>query len=336
MNKNVRLGLVLPLVGVTVAWVGLVVASFLDLKINYYTQSGYSDFVEVKASTYVVLISLAIASGLVLWGFKAADTEHVVSSEVPLVRATYRFAGLMIVIALVSDAIFALNTFVNSFDNRTFFQGAEITLGGRLLGVYLPILLAAGLVVFVLLQSTLKRKSSAIEGSEGKGMSPTQKALAIGYALPIIGTALAIIIGLIVYDIQQSSIQTWTWVLIQVIIGTSIVLGTRFASKARSAKPVVRAPRVVGAAGAVTLNYVLSLVFAGAVSIMSFTFGTGAVNGLTSGWCNDMTGVCDKSKPLAIGADWWINQMIPAFLLLVAVQVTVYLVITARNKQVTA
>ena len=333
MNKNVRLGLVLPLVGVTVAWVGMVVASFLDLKINFYTQSGYSDFVEVKASTYVVLVALAIASGLALWGFKAADAEHVVSGDVPLVRATYRFAGLMIVIALVFDAIFALSTFMASFDNRAYFQGAETTLVGRLLGVYLPILLDAGLVVFVLLQATLKRKSSAIEGSEGKGMSPTQKALAVGYALPIIGTALAIIIGLVVYDIQQSSIQNWTWVVIQLIIGTSIILGTRSAAKARSAKPVVRTPRVVGAAGAVTLNYVLSLVFAGAVSIMSFIFGTGAVNSLTNSWCDDM-GNCDKNKPLDLGADWWINQMIPAFLLLVAVQVTVYLVITSRNKEV--
>lgn len=335
MNKNVRLGLVLPLVGVTVAWVGMVVASFLDLRNNFYTSSGYPEFVEVKASTYVVLAALAIASGLVLWGFKAADAEHVTSGDVPLVRATYRFAGLMIVIALVFDAIFALSTFMSSFDNRAFYGGAQTTLGGRLLGVYLPILLDAGLVVFVLLQSTLKRKSSAIEGSEGKGMSPTQKALAIGYALPIIGTALAIIIGLVVYDIQQSSIQNWTWVVIQLIIGTSIILGTRSAAKARSAKPVVRAPRVVGAAGAVTLNYVLSLVFAGAVSIMSFAFGTSAVSSLTNGWVDDM-GNLDKNKPLAMDADWWMNQMIPAFLLLVAVQVTVYLVITSRNKEVKA
>jgi hypothetical protein len=334
MNKNVRLGLVLPLVGVTVGWVALVVASFLDLGNNYYTSNGWPNHGEVKASTYVVLAGLAIASGLVLWGFKAVDSEHLVSENVPLVRAAYRFAGLMIVIALVFDAIFALTTFIGSFENSTF-AGNQATLVGRLLGVYLPILLDAGLVVFVLLQATLYRKSSAVEAAEGKGMSETQKALAIGYALPIIGTALAIIIGLAVYDSQRSSLQGWTWVVIQLIIGTSIILGTRSAAKARSAKPVVRAPRVSGAAGAVTLNYVLSLVFAGVVSIMSFTFGNSAVASLTSVWCDDM-GNCDKSKPLQLTADWWINQMIPAFLLLVAVQVTVYIVITSRNKEVTS
>ena len=41
-------------------------------------------------------------------------------------------------------------------------------------------------------------------------------------------------------------------------------------------------------------------------------------------------------KPLAITPEWWINQMIPSFLLLVLVQVSVYLVITSRNKEVTS
>ena len=332
MNKNVRLGLVLPLVGVTVTWIAMVVASFLDLERNYYTSSGYPEGGEVKVSTYVVLAGLAIGSGLVLWGFKAADAEHLVSDKIPLVRAAYRFAGLMIVVALVFDAIFALMTFLDSLSSSLV---STSTVVGRLIGVYLPILLDAGLVVFVLLQATLYRKSSPVEGAEGKGLSATQKALAVGYALPIIGTALAIIIGLVVYDSQASNLQNWTWVVIQLIIGTSIVLGTRSAAKARSAKPVVRAPRVAGAAGAVTLNYVLSLVFAGVVSIMSFVFATGAVNSLANTFCDDM-GNCNKMKPLVITGEWWINQMVPSFLLLVLVEVAVYLVITSRNKEVVA
>lgn len=334
MKKNVRMGLVLPLVGVTVAWLALVFASYLDLGVNFYNGFGYANYVEVKASTYVVLAGLAIASGLALWGFKAIDSLHV-SSDEPLVRATYRFGGLMIVLALVFDAIFALTTFLSSFDMGM--AGGATTLVGRLLGVYLPILLDAGLVVFVLLQATLWRKSSAVEGSSTPGMSATQKALAIGYALPIIGTALAIIIGLVVYDIQKTSLQNWTWVVIQLIIGSSIVLGTRFAAKAKASKPVVRAPRVVGAAGAVTLNYVLSLVFAGAVSIMSFAFATAAVSSLGNTRCIPEDS-CERNvfERLPMTADWWLNQMIPSFLLLVSVQVAVYLVITMRNKEVSA
>jgi hypothetical protein len=198
----------------------------------------------------------------------------------------------------------------------------------------LPIILVAGLIVFVLLQATLFRKSSGIEASSTPGMSASQKALAIGYALPIIGTALAVIIGIAVFDAQRTSLQTWTWFVILLVVGTSIVFGTRFAARAKLAKPVVRAPRVVGAAGAVTLNYVLSVVFAGVVSIMSFTLGSGAVSSLANQYCDDM-GNCNKSTQLAITPDWWINQMIPAFLLLVLVEAATYLAITSRNKAVT-
>jgi hypothetical protein len=35
-------------------------------------------------------------------------------------------------------------------------------------------------------------------------------------------------------------------------------------------------------------------------------------------------------------ADWWMNKMVPSFLLLVSVQVAIYLVIVSRNKEVTA
>lgn len=334
MNKNVRLGLVLPLVGLTVAWVSMMVASFMDLGANYYTSTGYPDPAGVKVSTYVVLLGLAITSGLALWGFKLADAEHL-KSETPLVRATFRFTGLTIVLALAFDVIFAFTTFISSFNSNGVFNGAPPTLLERFLGVYLPIILVAGLIVFVLLQATLFRKSSTVKGTETKGMSETQKALAIGYALPIIGTAVAVIIGIAVFDAQRTSLQTWTWFVILLVVGTSIVFGTRFAAKAKLAKPVVRAPRVVGAAGAVTLNYVLSVVFAGVVSIMSFALGSGAVSGLANQYCDDM-GNCNKSTPLAITPDWWINQLIPAFLLLVLVEVATYLAITSRNKVVTS
>lgn len=325
MEKKIRINILLPLVGVMVAWLGMVLASVLDLPFDYGSTP------EVKASTYTVLAGLTLGSLLCLWAFKRADAAHA-SGETPLIRAEYRYAGLLIIIAMVFVAIFALATFMNSFN--TYSIAGEPTPMGRFLGTYLPILLAAGLEVFLLLQSTLYRKTSAVAESEGKGMSETQKALAIGYALPILGTALAIIIGLIVYDIQGQKLENWSWVIIQLIIGSSIVLGTRSAAKARSAKPVVRAPRVVGAAGAVTLNYVLSLVFAGAVSVMSFGFATDAVTQLKS---NDY---CDETRDSCVwdfapmNTDWWFSKMVPAFLLLVLVEVAVYLVITARNKEV--
>ncbi len=326
MNKNVRLGLVLPLVALTVAWLATIAAAFIDLP---YTTGKTAP--NVRLSTYVVLGGLAAASLLVLWGFKLIDAEHHKSEAVPVVRATYRFAGLMIVISLAFDVIFAFVTFIGSFNQSGVFGGLVPSILDRFLGVYLPIIIVAGLIVFVLLQALLFRKSSPGADSSSPGMSATQKALAIGYALPIIGTALAVIIGLAVYDAQRTNLQGWTWVLIMVLVGASIVLGTRFAAQARSAKPVVRAPRVVGAAGAVTLNYVLSVVFAGVVSIMSFTFGQAAVSALIS-YPQCVDGNCANPQLLSLSSDWWINQMIPAFLLLVLVEIATYLAITSRNK----
>ena len=318
MKANVRMGIVLPLVGVTIAWVAMLVASFLDLG-----SDGFSGTVHV--STYVVLGGLALASGFALLGFKLADKQHASDSSSALVSAVYRFTSLMVILALVFNTVFVFVTFLNSFN----YSSNTVDLGTRFLATYLPILLAAGLVVFVLLQATMYRKSSAIEGGAEKGISSTQKALAIGYSVPVFGTALAIIFGMVVFDIQRS-MEVWSWVIIQAMVGGSIILGTRFAAKARAAKPVVRAPRVAGAVGAVRLNYVLSIVFAGIVSVMSFSFGESAVTALQN--CGDKC-VFDASR---VTFDWWSNKMIPAFLLLVSVQVAVYLTITLRNKEETA
>ena len=328
MNKNVRLGLVLPLVGVTVAWLSMMIATFMDLGYNYIT---YFQRPEVRLSTYVVLAGFAVASGLVLWGFRLADGEHVSRGDVPLVRAVYRFGGLMIVLALAADTVFAFVTFLTSLDMSA--SRGSATLYGRTMGVYVPILLDTALVVLVLLAATIWRKSSPVE-SEGSGISATQKALALGYAVPVIGAALAIIIGLAVFDFQRQSIQNWAWVVIQAILGIAIIFGTRFAAKARMATPVVRAPKVAGAAGAVRLNYVLSLVFAGVVSFMSFGFGTGAISSLASPIC-DSAGNC-KPEVIEVTASWWSEQMVPSFLLLVIAQVATYVVIVSRNKEVAA
>lgn len=325
MNKNVRLGLLLPMAGVLVAWLSMMIATYLDLGINVYDSA--LPRVEIKPSTYTVLIGFAIGSALVLWGFKKADALHSAGSSA-LVQAVYRFAGLTVVLALAADVVFAMVTFLGSLDSGAV---ASVSLVGRVFGTYVPILADAGLIVFVLLQATLYRKSQNVEASVE--VSSAQKALALGYALPVLGTALAVIVGLVFYDIQRSSIQNWTWVVIQVIIGTSVVLGTRFAAKAKASTPVVRAPRVAGAVGAVRLNYVLSVVFAGVVAAMSFGFGTGAISSLRSyESCGE--GPC-VPKISGMTFDWWFNQMIPAFLLLVLVEVAVYLSITLRNKEET-
>jgi Na+-translocating ferredoxin:NAD+ oxidoreductase RnfA subunit len=322
--KNRRMGMTLPLIAVQITWWALLLASYLDLPI---AKTGNP---EIKLSTYVVLGALVIGSLMVLAGFKDADARHA-ASDAPLERAVYRFAGLMIVLSLAALTIFAFATFIGSFNTVAVVgSGNSTTLVGRLVGVYLPIIIAAGAIVFVLLESMMKRKSAPVESAE---MSETQKALAFGYSLPILGTAFAVILGLIFYDAQGQKLEIWSWVVIQAIVAASLVLGTRSAAKARTAKAVPKPAKVNGAAGAVILNYVISIVFSGVVGVMSFSYAQSAIDYLRGqDVCVDNACTNTRTITHSIDASWWFQKMLPAWVLLLLVEAAIYFVITARNK----
>ena len=145
---------------------------------------------------------------------------------------------------------FAIGNFMGAFGYSS--STAENALV-RILDVYLPILLATAMVVFVILKAFVFRQGEHQDGEKDKrGLTETQKSLGLGYAMPIIATAVAIIFGLIVYDVTKTTLQVWVWVLIQVIVVAGVIQGTRFASKAKQG--VVRPPRerrvlAAGAAG---------------------------------------------------------------------------------------
>ena len=169
-------------------------------------------------------------------------------------------------------------------------------------------------------------------------MSESEKALGLGYAVPIIFTAIAIIFGLVVYDVTRTDLEVWVWVIIQVIIVSGILLGTRFSTKARSAKAAAPRPRPTLAAGAANLNFVLSIVFGVVVSIMSFSFGAMAIETLRVYPPYEEPAPGEEFSaiwtwtvaPISVG--WFIEQMLPAIVLLVLAAAGTYLSITERNK----
>jgi hypothetical protein len=178
-----------------------------------------------------------------------------------------------------------------------------------------------------------------IKDDSKKGLSDAQKALGLGYAVPILATAVAIIFGLVVYDVTRTELQVWIWVIIQLIVATGIVAGTRFAAKAKSAKPAAPKPRTALAAGAASLNFVLSIVFAGVVSIMSFVYLGTAISKLQQ-W-NE--GQWDKNGKVLVEPTtylepvtfkWAIEDLAPAKVLLVLAVVGIFVTITQRNKEV--
>jgi len=190
-----------------------------------------------------------------------------------------------------------------------------------------------------LLRAFVYRKQN-VKQAKKQVMSESEKTLGLGYAIPILFTAVAIIFGLVVYDITRTDLQVWVWVVIQVIIALGILLGTRFSSKAKSAKAAPPRVRQTLAAGAANLNFVLSIVFGATVSIMSFTFGAAAIESLRI-WPEYIEPAEGEEFVFDPGWDiapfewtWFFESMVPALVLLLIAAVGIYLFITERNQVV--
>jgi hypothetical protein len=239
-----------------------------------------------------------------------------------------------VVISLVGGSIYAIGNFLNAFNS---FGQENVNLLVRLFDVYVPIVLATILVIYILLRAFVYRKQT-VKQAKKQGMSESEKALGLGYAIPILLTAVAIIFGLVVYDITRTDLQVWVWVVIQVIIALGILLGTRFSSKAKAAKAAPPRVRQTLAAGATNLNFVLSIVFGATVSIMSFTFGASAIESLRiwPEYIEPAEGeefVFDPGWEMApFEWSWFFESMVPALILLLIAAVGIYLFITERNQ----
>jgi hypothetical protein len=313
----------LPLIGLVFTWALFMLGQWVSMvaqdRVNY----------GPNQSVYVFFLALAVAavSSLVAqgWAIKAHDASDGSGIE----RAAHRFTNLALVLSLGSLVIFIFGNFMGSFNDS---QNIDLT--RNLLLVYLPILLATGLVIYVVLKAfVFQRKAEVAEGENKPRLSAEQKALAYGYAIPILTTAFAIILGLAVYDITRTSLQIWVWVIIIAIVGYGIVMGTHFASKARAARPTPPKPKTALAAGAANLNFVLSIVFGGVVSIMAFIFGSEAINKL-QGW-EAVSATNGQTYPNITAPDikWYLEDLAPAKVLLLLAVVGVYLSITERHRK---
>ena len=335
-NKAVAL----PLLGLVVTWLSFMAATLSNLYVPQpiYNNAGVATFPEeiVQIAPYLFLIGIAAVSVLSLIGKRLAQSSRLEMGENhKLSRAALRFTNLGVVLGLASGAIFAIGNFLGAFNN---YAGRSENLVLRLLSVYVPILLATGLVVYILLAAFVFNHGveKNTDGSEAK-ISEAQKALGLGYAIPILATAVAIIFGLAVYDVTRTNLQVWIWVIIIAIVATGVVYGTQFATKARSAKPVAPKPRAALAAGAANLNFVLSIIFGSTVTIMAFTFGTTAISKLQT-WsqppvdCVDIE--CNSIATVSAPSfQWFAEDLAPALVLLVLAIVGIYVTLTERNRE---
>ena len=337
-NKLSKLAILTPLVGLIGGWKFFMFAIYAGLFVYpiYDAQGMYQgDEQIIRPSTYLFLAGIVTFGLLALYGQRLALRARALAGvDDSLARAAHRFTTFAVIVALVAGAFFAIGNFLGAFNT---FIDREENLTVRLFDVYIPILLATGLVVYILLRAFVFRKQ-VVKGAKKERMSESEKALGLGYAVPIIATAIAIIFGLAVYDVTRTDLEVWVWVIIQVIIVSGILLGTRFSTKAKAAKAAPPRTRATLAAGAANLNFVLSIVFGVTVSFMSFTFGAMAIETLRvyppyeePAPGEEFTAVWSWTvAPLSVS--WFIEQMLPAVVLLVLAALGTYLSITERNK----
>lgn len=324
MNKRSRTAVILPLVGLNATWVVFFFANFAAHRESILQVDASGNWIpgpEIRLSSFLYLAGIAVFAIIASIAQQKAEAEMMAAPEGDRAsHAAFRFASLAVIISLVAGAIYAIGTFMGSFET---FVDSKITLTGRLVGTYLPIVLATILEVFVLLRATVFRKSSASAKDSNGKMSAQQRAMVLGYSLPIVATALGIIIGLAFWDIQGQSLDAWVWVLIQALIAAGIVLGTRFAvaAKTTDAAPPKPRNRSAAALGAVNLNFVLSVVFGGVVTIMSFVMAAESFNGLGS--------------EIYRGVDlrWFIDKVLPSYVLIFLVTYGLYATLVIRNRQ---
>ena len=323
MNKTLKTAIAFVLIGLTAAWFGFIVANYVGLyEAPQYNSDGYRRFGYeqlTKPSTYiflVALITLAVFSGLAY-----RMTDVLVSKKTPGALPVFRFASVSVIVSLASLVFFALSAFFASFNN---FSGSRSGIADQLTGVYIPIILAAVVAVFLILSATVYRKSAAIVGKASPEQKRAKREAALAFVYPIVGTTLALLIGLTVYQSSRQNPQVWVWVLILAIVGGSVALGSIYAARTKAHAVLQAKPKKVAGTAALSLNFVLVIVFVVSVTLMSFGFGFSAISELSQ-WRENGNYIMD------ITPGWFFKSMLPAMLTLALVDVTAYVAVRIRS-----
>ena len=168
--------------------------------------------------------------------------------------------------------------------------------------------------------------------------------LGLGYSLPIIGGVIALLTGLIISDLTHTSLDIWIWVLIYLILGAGLILGTRFATASFNYSEA-EGKKVGAVRGARNMNLVLGIIWSAVVIIVSFEKGSTAVNRLLVWHTGKPTAVdgIPKGKtiyysnslphimPLTYGK--FLADFVPAFVIILIAVVGVYLLLAERARE---
>ena len=288
IHDTARRAILIVLASVFVSWLFVIAAAYTDLFVNPVFEDGVyiGQDPPVQASTYLLFGAVAVVAIAVIFSQRLAIAARLDQGpDARLPRAVHRFTTLTIVVTLGVATVFGFIVFTSSFPGG----GEEAGVSLRLWTTYLPIILYTAVIVAVLLVGFVFRKDSlprtvtgsmASVGEEKGDAHADNRALGAAYAVPIVAGAIALIFGLIVYDVTGTRLETWIWVIIHVILATGIIAGTIFAERAirGDVDPISSRTRITRSSR--ILNFVLSIVFIAVTLGMGYGMGSSAISGL--------------------------------------------------------
>lgn len=164
-----------------------------------------------------------------------------------------------------------------------------------------------------------------------------QRNLGLGFSVPIVAGVVALILGLIISDATRTMLDIWIWVLIHLILGAGVVLGTRFATASFNFG-LARGAKLGAAKGARNLNLVLGIIWSSIVIITSFTKAMEAVQRSVVWPDSSGTGLAKPGHPIKptiepfTSVQFW-QSFLPAFVLLVIACAGIFLLLSERARE---
>lgn len=144
-----RTALILPLAGYVVLWISIVVGSFINL---YEPQVHWPFKGEPKYPQVVHFAIYSFLLGLAALGISAVYARRLAVNSTPtrLTKAAGGFALVSVIISLLVGAIYGIVSLFSGINRGGTGQDTELF---RILNLYVPIVLDAGLLIFVILKS---------------------------------------------------------------------------------------------------------------------------------------------------------------------------------------
>lgn len=293
MNPSIRASrttairaLVLTMAAAVLAWALYVAGRYGELL------HAVRNDVWVGSNEQVVLSRLLTVAAIAVLGLGALIAKRKLAAiragEGPRSRLVGSVALFTNVMVIVAAGLAAFVVLVLSLGGLFSIEEDPVP-GARVVNIYVPIVLYTTLVVGLILfafvfspapsrEAPTEEQTAEIDEPERQPeASPTrQRTTALAYATPIIAAAVALLLGLIVYDLTRTMLEAWIWVLILVIVAAGVFAGTVLARRSEDASSP--APGIV--TGAKYLNFVLTILFAVFASGLSLGYSTAAVYAL--------------------------------------------------------